>query len=282
MQLVMMLCLVAIALVLVPQVESAGHGEGTQQHGTHWTYGGETGPQFWGETYELCSGSAQSPIDLKPATAYKKPLSSPKFRGYDSITLKNTNVMNNGHSVQMSMITPVVAIMSGGPLKQNYEFLQLHFHWGSEHTVDGKRFPMEMHMVHKIVGENSPKEVKDGLGVAGFLFEISEEDNPALNPLLHTFADIIKPGEKTYLIQTLSVPDLIAPAAKGEYFSYSGSLTTPTCNEVVQWIVFKTLLKISQYQLNIFLSLQDAEGEQLKDNFRPVQPLNGRAVIQTE
>lgn len=45
--------------------------------------------------------------------------------------------------------------MTGGPLgSDEYELTQFHFHWGScnkqgsEHRVDGRQFPAEMHLVH--------------------------------------------------------------------------------------------------------------------------------------
>ena len=40
-----------------------------------------------------------------------------------------------------------------GGLNGSYEFAQAHLHWGSkdnagsEHTIDGKHYPMEMHLV---------------------------------------------------------------------------------------------------------------------------------------
>ena len=40
-----------------------------------------------------------------------------------------------------------------GGLNGSYEFAQAHFHWGSvddvgsEHTINGKHYPMEMHLV---------------------------------------------------------------------------------------------------------------------------------------
>ncbi len=41
-------------------------------------------------------------------------------------------------------------IVSGGGLPGEYRVAQFHFHWGSnnrrgsEHTIDGKRFPLEV------------------------------------------------------------------------------------------------------------------------------------------
>ena len=40
--------------------------------------------------------------------------------------------------------------LSGGDLPEEYVFAQLHFHWGStdadgsEHTVDGQEYPLEV------------------------------------------------------------------------------------------------------------------------------------------
>ena len=41
-------------------------------------------------------------------------------------------------------------MLAGGPLSGEYQMLQLHFHWGeddtrgSEHTIDGKEYPLEV------------------------------------------------------------------------------------------------------------------------------------------
>ena len=39
------------------------------------------------------------------------------------------------------------------------------------------------------------------------------------------------------------------PETVGKFFRYSGSLTTPKCNEVVTWTVFKDSVKISEDQV---------------------------------
>ena len=58
--------------------------------------------------------------------------------------------------------------------------LQLHFHWGaddskgSEHTINGEEFPMEMHIVHKKVGltVEDALATSDGLAVVGQMFQV--------------------------------------------------------------------------------------------------------------
>ena len=59
--------------------------------------------------------------------------------------------------------------------------LQLHFHWGaddsrgSEHTINGEEFPMEMHIVHAKVGLTVEEALAtpDGLAVVGQMFEVA-------------------------------------------------------------------------------------------------------------
>lgn len=43
--------------------------------------------------------------------------------------------------------------------------------------------------------------------------------------------------------------------AHGAYFTYSGSLTTPPCNECVIWIVFQDAIEVSQQQVAVSDSL---------------------------
>lgn len=72
--------------------------------------------------------------------------------------------------------------ISGGPLSGVYEFAQLHFHWGendtvgSEDLIDGRSYPMELHMVfYKKVYRNQrdAQDHTDGLTVLAFFYEVS-------------------------------------------------------------------------------------------------------------
>ena len=95
-----------------------------------------------------------------------------------------------------------VGVLSGGPLTGQYQILQLHFHWGandsvgSEHLYDGRAYPLEMHIVHKKVGEPNFLSVPEGLAVTGFMFEVAAADNTALAPLVDALANIESPDTK--------------------------------------------------------------------------------------
>ena len=55
------------------------------------------------------------------------------------------------------------------------------------------RYPIELHIVHVKQGLEegvSPLEVSNGLAVTGFFFEVSQEDNAALAPLVSALANI--------------------------------------------------------------------------------------------
>ena len=77
-------------------------------------------------------------------------------------------------------------VLSGGPLSEDYQILQLHFHWGetdtkgSEHTYNGDAFPLEMHIVHvksSLYDDlDAALSTVDGLGVTGFQFSIGVND----------------------------------------------------------------------------------------------------------
>jgi carbonic anhydrase len=65
--------------------------------------------------------------------------------------------------------------------------------------------------------------------------------------------------------------DALLPSARATY-RYDGSLTTPPCSEGVKWLVLTTPIELSPEQIGAFTRL-------ISGNNRPVQPLNGRAVI---
>ena len=79
-------------------------------------------------------------------------------------------------------------------------------------------------------------------------------DNAALKPLTDDLSKVVAKDSSVSVSRQFSISELISPVAfpVSHYSTYSGSLTTPTCNEVVFWINFLTPLKISSDQIAEF------------------------------
>jgi len=85
---------------------------------------------------------------------------------------------------------------------------------------------------------------------------LEDNHNPKLDPIINSIKNIRNYGSE-YNIQSLKLDDLL-PTSVQNYFTYSGSLTTPNCDEVVTWLVAdKPIIGISENQLLEFQSLLD-------------------------
>jgi carbonic anhydrase len=69
-------------------------------------------------------------------------------------------------------------------------------------------------------------------------------------------------------------PNELLPKNRG-YYTYLGSLTTPPCTEIVTWYVLKSATQLSAEQVETFKKYYS-------NNVRPVQPLDGRTIRQTQ
>ncbi|KAG1660186.1 Carbonic anhydrase [Nymphon striatum] len=246
-----------------------------------WSYFGEHGVDTWPENYEHCGGKRQSPVDIEvdAVKENKQLLNDIKFVNYNKVPVTYL-IQNNGHTAVMAPTksNPEVDIVIDD--FGTYRFLQLHFHWGSkdslgsEHTINGEHLPLEMHLVHANPEADDPLAESDGLAVLGVLFKIGKK-NKNLQPIIDSL-QAIKYNTNETLVKPFAL-NKILPINRSVY-RYMGSLTTPPCSEAVIWSVFTTYVTISEEQVEQFRSLIDVHGEELVDNFRPTQPLNGRVV----
>jgi len=253
-----------------------------------WKYTGSRGVEYWGTINSNCLGQSQSPINMdrdliERETSGQNGLN---FVNYDKANSMYTKLENNGHSLELHVHTPtdMLPTLSGGHLTSSYSMAQLHWHWGSndfigsEHTINRRRFPIEMHLVHLAFGEGSSVG-RNSLAVAGFVFQIVQEDNPHIQGIVEMIDSVIHAHTEVSLRDDeFNVDRLIRPSLDGEYYNYDGSLTTPGCDEIVSWILFREPLNISSRQLAKFRMLLDDYGEPIVNNFRPIQPLNDRTV----
>ncbi|XP_050409396.1 carbonic anhydrase 4 isoform X1 [Patella vulgata] len=255
-----------------------------------WGYE-DSGPSKWAETFPTCGDKSQSPINIEASdSTLQASLGNMTMTGYD--TPVALTIKNNGHTAQVD-VTGDQYISKGG-LSEQYKLVQFHFHWGSddmkgsEHQLNSKTFPMEVHFVHykNSLGSlgNSVGE-KDGLAVLGFMFEISDSDNANYADLISKLSNITAYNTSNLVNLTNTALMKFIPSKPTNFFRYSGSLTTPSCNEVVVWTVFTETIKISKTQMATFRSLMSSETGpknehyHIKDNFRPVQPLHSRSVF---
>lgn len=229
---------------------------GTSTHASepshHWEYEGENGPEHWGDLsheFETCkTGKEQSPIDIRTAkVGHLEPI------GFN-YTASAAEIVNNGHTVQVNLADGGTVHLRDG----EYKLLQFHFHTPSEERINGKRYPLVAHLVHK--------NAHGDLAVVAVLFKAGRE-NAALKQV---FASLpAEAGEKHALEGGINL-EAVLPEHRG-YYAYKGSLTTPPCSEGVRWQVLKHTVQISPQQLYAFK-------QRYSMNARPVQPLNGRTV----
>jgi carbonic anhydrase len=151
----------------------------------------------------------------------------------------------------------ILPFLFGGPLKGQYQFEQLHFHWGTrdgrgnEHLVDNRAHAMELHMVfwNKKYGTYAVAASKpDGIAVLAVFVKISELDNPAFN-FVYLLSKVTEPNAKTEYTKPHKLQDLL-PHHVNKYYTLKGSLTTPRCAEVVTWLIFEETIKISSAQVS--------------------------------
>lgn len=132
--------------------------------------------------------------------------------------------------------------ISGGPLNQTYVAEQIHFHWWSEHKLNNTRYPFEMHIVHrnrKYENVSQAMKFKDGITVLGILYHYSNIGNPSIKNIgnvLNDFNLFTRINDHQRLKRSVSMRELL-PEPIESYITYEGSLTTPSCNEIVRWII---------------------------------------------
>lgn len=218
-----------------------------------WNY---ENPQ-WDEIEDSeCRSAVQSPVNIDTDDVIEANLSDIQYE-YEPFAM---TIVDNGHTIQVQGAEDSFITVEG----KRYQFRQFHFHSPAEHTLDGKQYPMEMHLVHQEEGTGN-------LVVLGIFLEEASTSNEFLQKV---FAEI--PSEQEKEISTdvqINLSDYIPPSQV--HYTYIGSLTTPPCTVGVDWIFFEEPIEASREQLNTF-------AEYYSNNARPTQPLNNRRVLKSE
>lgn len=271
-----------------------------------WTYGGETGPSFWGELrpdFAPCkAGTRQSPVDFpsqiekeapkgkatgraaadkatkrppKTANAGKGAKKEPAETSTDAVAPKTELsaasrlsvdylpipllLRNDGHAIEVVNRANNYLALDG----KRFELLGIQFRSPSEHTFQGRRFELEMQLVHKS---------SDGsVAVVAVVFE----QGGTADPLVDLWKRLPKqptPEPVTVKGKPFDVAPLVT--LSDGFYAYEGSFTTPPCAEGVLWFVMKKPQSIGVKEVERYRDLFGGRTN------RMVMPLGDRTVFE--
>ncbi|XP_009466311.1 PREDICTED: carbonic anhydrase 9-like [Nipponia nippon] len=239
--------------------------------------------EHWGVDYQGCMGTMQSPININMAKTIFSPQLQPiQLSGYslpanEKLKLRNTVVLELPESLAIT-----------GGYAQQYQAVQLHLHWGSllgpgsEHTINRCCFAAEIHVVHYNAKYDSFKEAMvhlDGLAILGAFLEVGPRENPYYHQEIPEHLYKIQREGEEVLVPGFNIAGLL-PANLKLYFHYNGSLTTPSCYQMVKWTVFNQTMLLSHDQMSVLVtSLRNDDSKPLQNSFWLVQDLHGRQVL---
>ncbi|VDK55002.1 unnamed protein product [Anisakis simplex] len=254
-----------------------------------------SGPDFWGlldKKWQMCSkGKMQSPINIDPSSLLYDPNLSAIHVDKSTVA---SELINTGQMPRVRLFNtnrwPSVNI-SGGPLnpyRYRMQRMDIHFSsttdFGSEHSVDSKKFPMEIQIIafNSDLYRNFSTAVVSPHGIAALslLVQIGKNTNEELLKITIATASVPFKRKRVELMELK--PWKMLPH-KADYVTYEGSMTSPGCHETVTWIIINHPIFITAEDLDTWSVLQqtttqEPEPRYIAPNFRTLQDPHGRIV----
>ena len=253
----------------------------------------------------LCKeGLEQSPIDLPPVSKGIETDARPVFE-YNNVEVKMTTdygpaKVSSGDNNVIRYEQEALRIKHPNFGKivtldgAVYYAQEIVFHTPSEHTINGKKFDMEMQIIHygKSVGDTL-KSV-----ILSFLFKAQPGSfNKFIDKL--DFFDLPNPTFKAReLSKPLFIPQILQDSNDEDlsfmlpfsFYTYQGSHTAPPCAEKTIHYVASKPIELSNTTLEMFKEslrvpdMMDSKGNvhvsnSVLENNRSTQPLNGRPIF---
>jgi carbonic anhydrase len=236
------------ALLLSILLLNTIHGYATE----NWSYSGNTGPDNWSRIspkYSLCNtGQMQSPINITGGVNIKQP----KLQMLYVETLQTIFYFEQGIKI-------ISKIGSFAQLGENtFQLRELMIHTPSEHKIHGRNAEMEIHLLHT--------DSKGKLAAIIAVFVKVGRENPTLKKILSATPNHYGSNP----LGLLGNASVLLPISK-DYYSYTGSLTTPPCTEKIRWLVMKEPIFASNDQIKLFKQI-------IGFNSRGIMPTNGRVI----
>lgn len=161
-----------------------------------------------------------------------------------------------------------------GQESKEFFFNSIHCHKKSEHTVAGKHYAAECHAISYQSYENAKNAV-----VLGFFVE---EGDP-LDQYASAWATLLNATdgatEESSKEVKLSLDETFLPRQTDQFYVYKGGLTTPKCNPIVTFIIYKEPVLLAT---DLWRKFESASGRPVDlngiGNNRKIQASNGRTV----
>ena len=253
---------------------------------------------------DCAEGKEQSPIDLppvhktilspiKPLFQYQETAVKPTYSTLDGMMTENVNIkiinVDNALRIFYKNFGKIVTL--DGAV---YNAEEIVFHTPAEHLINGKRYEMEMQVIHYGVTKGDiAKQV-----VLSFVFE----RKPGIyNKFIDDvdFFNLPNPITKTRDLQNpLFIPKIFyntddenLPIMRPfSFYTYQGSLSFPPCNERTINYVASQPIQLGSTAIQLFqeaLRIPDfvtqtgdvIVSDSVDRNYRNVKPINGRPIF---
>lgn len=212
----------------------------------------------------------QSPIDLAFATASTPPtemslpnplrLKQGRCNVAEFVLNEHTDEVSIHETCKDTYSLPFVTSTTDA-MEKTFNLYQFHYHSPSEHTWDGKYFPMEVHHVHHaddgqalviavFVAEGTPQGFEE-VQRANFLLEIQ-----SLVPPVNVSLASAAPDGNVWKERVENTPNLDVYSKfidmSGGYLYYDGSFTTPPCTPSTHWIIVPKPVVVPQSTIDLY------------------------------
>ncbi|XP_062398248.1 carbonic anhydrase 9-like [Sardina pilchardus] len=249
----------------------------------------------WEVTFQYCRADfmlSQSPVNLDPFyMMWNMSMPPLELQDYD-VPQTEPWVMKNIRDTVAVEFNPGMRLR-GANFPGEYQTLYMSFHWGStympgsEHTYNGRRYPMELQIIHILPPYTSVMEAvyleRQAVAILAFFIDIGHEDNPVFEIISSAVPTVPLAGDEAFL-NPFALRDLL-PDDISKFYRYQGSLTFPDCLFGVEWAVFEEPIYISLKQYDRFVSSvyyhEWEEGEEPKlqvMNYRHIHSLFMRVL----